>query len=124
LAHGKRGEELAAEYLERLGFQILARNWRSTFTRNEIDIVAKDGDCIVFVEVKSARTRQFGEPLSWITPRKQAAIINAARAYMAQLEDPSTDFRFDAIAIAPSRTTGQPAIDHVCSAFTSDVTGE
>jgi hypothetical protein len=43
---------------------------------------------------------------------------------MAQLERPSTDFRFDAIAIAPSTTTGQPPIDHVCSAFTCDVAGE
>jgi len=78
----------------------------------------------VFVEVKSARTSQFGEPLAWITPRKQAAIIKAALAYLSHWEAPATDFRFDAIAIAPSKTTGQPAINHVRSAFTCDVAGE
>ena len=78
----------------------------------------------MFVEVKSARTGEFGEPLSWITPRKQAAIIRAALAYVAQSDRSVTDFRFDAIAIAPSKTTGQPAINHVRSAFTCDVAGE
>jgi hypothetical protein len=69
----QRGEDLAARHLEELGYTIIARNWRSPHTRHEIDLIARDGKTIVFVEVKTARTEQFGDPLSWITPHKQEA---------------------------------------------------
>ena len=117
---GQRGEDLAAAHLERLGYRILARNWRSALTRNEIDLIAQNRGCVVFVEVKTARTSGFGEPLSWITPRKQAAIIKAALAYMAQWEGPATEFRFDAIGITPSKNGGPPTLEHICGAFTCD----
>ncbi len=119
-SRGKRGEELAAEYLETKGFQIIARNWRSSLTRHEIDLVAREGNCIVFVEVKTARTTDFGDPLAWITPRKQAAIIKAAQAYLSGWQSPDVDFRFDAIAISPASTSQKPTIEHVRGAFTCD----
>lgn len=120
-SRGKRGEELAAEYLETKGFQIIARNWRSSLTRHEIDLIARDGNCIVFVEVKTARTTDFGDPITWITPRKQAAIIKAAQAYLAGWQSPDVDFRFDAIAISPASTAKTPTIEHVRGAFTCDL---
>ena len=76
---------------------------------------------MVFVEVKTAHTGKFGEPLAWITPRKRAAIIKAAQAYLSQSNLPATDFRFDAIAVTRSETAGQPNISHVPGAFTCDI---
>jgi putative endonuclease len=79
---------------------------------------------VVFVEVKTAQTGKFGEPLAWITPRKQTAIIKAARAYLSQSDLPATDFRFDAIAVTRSETAGKPNITHVPGAFTCDTESE
>ncbi len=118
---GRQGEDLAAHYLEREGCQILARNWRSPSSRNEIDLIVRDGGCIAFVEVKMARTEKFGDPLNWITPRKQAAVIKAALAYLSQWNDPRTEFRFDAVAITPSRSSKRWEICHIKGAFTCDV---
>jgi putative endonuclease len=113
----KRGEDLAAKHLEGLGYTIIACNWRSPHTRHEIDLIARDGDTIVFVEVKTARTERFGDPLAWITPHKQEAIITAARAFVAGWHDKETDFRFDVVTVGPPDSTGEWPIRHIPNAF-------
>ena len=115
---GKTGERIAAAYLEAKGYVIVARNWRAPETRNEIDLIAEDGDCLVFVEVKAARTSHFGTPIGWITPRKRAAIARAAAAYMAARRPRHREFRFDAITIGPSGHGRKRALTHVAAAFT------
>ncbi|GAB4319274.1 MAG: YraN family protein [Candidatus Zixiibacteriota bacterium] len=117
---GRDGEEQAAHYLESQGCLILARNWRSPYTRNEIDLIVRDGESIVFVEVKSARTESFGDPLQWVTPEKQDALIRAATAYLEKAPDMPGGYRFDIITIAPPDEQGRRAITHVRNAFTAD----
>lgn len=65
---GKRGENLAAEFLERIGYQIIERNWRGP--GGEIDIIARDRDCLVFAEVKTRTRTGFGHPFEAITTKK------------------------------------------------------
>ena len=119
IALGRKGEDLAARHLESLGYTILHRNWRAKGIRQEIDIIAQDGDTIVFVEVKTARTKSFGDPLNWITPRKCAAIITAAQAFLAGWHKSDSDFRFDAVTVGPPDAKGDLPVNHIPAAFTA-----
>ena len=118
---GRAGEDAAARYLQDQGFEILERNWRSPHTRNEIDLIARDGNCVVFVEVKTSRTETFGNPLEWITPRKQAAIIKAAQAYIAEIPGQDFEFRFDAIGVSRASGAQSFTIEHVRNAFRLEI---
>ena len=93
---GKKGEEMAVAYLRKRGFKILATNWR--FHHLEIDIVAQDGDEIVFVEVKTRTSADFGNPEDAISKQKISRILNAAEAYIIE-HDIEQDARFDVMAI-------------------------
>ena len=119
-AAGKRGEQIAERYLTDHGYTIIARNWRGKRSRHEIDLIVRDGETLVFVEVKSARTRAFGDPATWIGPRKQRAIIAAARDYLSQIPADSGSVRFDAILIEPAGADGQRAVRHVKAAFVEE----
>ena len=79
---GRRGEQAAVDYLRRVGFAILERNWRSG--RYELDIVARRWDELHFIEVKTRRAGGLTTPEEAITPRKFASLRRAAEAYMAQ----------------------------------------
>ena len=91
---GARAEALAAEYLMRQGLAIVARNFRTRF--GEIDLIARDGRTLVFVEVRMRRSTGYGGAAESITPRKRARLVAAANGYLALLgrEPPC---RFDAI---------------------------
>lgn len=117
LSLARRGEQRAADYLTGLGFKLIARNWRSPVTANELDLICEDGDCLVFVEVKTARTTSYGDPITWITPRKQKAIIRAAESYLAVCNPPHQSFRFDAITIAAPRAGEEAPLVHTAAAF-------
>jgi len=94
---GKLGEELAAEELQRRGYAILARRYRTRY--GEIDIVAQDGDTVVFVEVKARRSDRFGSAAESVTGWKQRRIAAMAVDYLSwvhRLDDPC---RFDVVAI-------------------------
>lgn len=93
-SEGARAEALAAAYLERQGLAIVARNFRTR--AGEIDVIARDGRVLVFVEVRMRRSARFGGAVESITARKRARIVAAANAYLARLgrEPPC---RFDAI---------------------------
>lgn len=93
---GAQAEALAADYLVARGFVILARNYRTR--RGEIDLIARDGDTLVFVEVRLRTRNDYGGAAASVTPRKQQRIVAAALAYLSRLrrEPPC---RFDAILL-------------------------
>jgi putative endonuclease len=100
---GKTGEDLAAAELERRGYEILARRYRTRC--GEIDIVARDGETTVFVEVKARATAEFGTAAEAVTRRKQLKLIAMARDYLARNELPNVACRFDVVAIEDASTT-------------------
>jgi putative endonuclease len=100
---GPRAEALAAQFLERQGLTLLERNFRTR--RGEIDLVMREGEVIVFVEVRLRTNSRYGGAAASITARKQARLVAAALVYLARLgrEPPC---RFDAVlldALAPDR---------------------
>jgi putative endonuclease len=95
-AVGREGEDAATAYLVSLGFRILERNLRGP--GGEIDIVAKDGETVVFVEVKRRRTQTFGKALGAVDARKRARIRAVAADYL-QFKAPHAYARFDVLAI-------------------------
>lgn len=105
LALGKWGESLAADYLADRGYIILERNARTSY--GEIDLVARQGSCLVFVEVKTRASAVLGSPEISVSGRKQAHLIASARAYVQALPEQEDDWRIDVIAIR--RFTGVPA---------------
>jgi len=97
---GKQGEEIATAYLLKQGYQILDVNWRAG--RNEIDIIAKDKEFLVIIEVKSRRSDTFMEPEEAVTREKQQALIRAANAYIFR-KNIDLETRFDIISIIHNR---------------------
>ncbi len=93
---GKLGEELAVKHIKSLGYKILARNWR--FSYYEIDIVAKDKNEIVFIEVKTRKDDLHGLPEFAVSKRKQQKISEAAEAYVHEFRI-DKECRFDVVAI-------------------------
>lgn len=108
---GKLGESLAASYLEAQGYRILARNWRHG-ARGEIDIVARDGTCVVAVEVKTRSGTGFGHPLEAVTASKAARLRRLLAAWAQKARPASKELRVDAIGIVV-RPGESPRIDHV-----------
>ncbi len=94
---GAFGEKLAAELLVDKGYRIVETNFRCP--EGEIDIVARDGDCLVFVEVRARRSRRFGTPEESITGRKKEHIRSAAARYREQREDLPELWRIDVVAV-------------------------
>lgn len=115
---GKQGEDIASAYLESLGYHILERNWR--FSKAEIDIICKDNDVLVFVEVKSKSYTYFGAPEDSISTYKENLIIDAANRYMESI---SYDWaiRFDIVSIIFDKNKN-PAITHFKDAFFPGIT--
>ena len=109
---GKIGEELAAQFLVDKGYEILERNWRNI--HKEIDIIAKEGDDLVIVEVKARQTDEYGEPDIAVTKRKQRMLIAAANAYITR-KGLDVETRFDIVSIVFK--DGEPVIEHIEDAF-------
>ena len=118
---GQRGEALAARYLRRRGYKILARTHR--LFPGELDLVALDRDTVVFVEVKTRRSADAGHPAEAVTPAKQRRLTRLAVTFLKRhglLERPA---RFDVVAITwPER--GRPTIEHFENAFDAVGRGE
>lgn len=100
--NGRRGEEAAAAFLvRRHGFQVVARNWRSPRDRrDEIDLVARDGEVLVFVEVKARAARALVRGHEAVDARKKRALRRAVHAYLTALSAPPRTFRFDVVEVA------------------------
>jgi putative endonuclease len=112
---GFQAESLAAEYLQKLGYTILARNWRRP--EGELDlVVGLDGLC-VFVEVRSRTGDERGHPLETIDARKRGRVRRAAMMYIDAERPSATAFRFDAIGVTFSPIDGPPEIVHIEDAF-------
>lgn len=94
---GSFGEKTAKKYLEHNGYVICDENFRCP--RGEIDIVAKDGEDLVFVEVKTRRSLQFGEPFESVDGIKQKRIMKLAYFYMAQKKIKNINVRFDVVSL-------------------------
>ena len=119
---GDKGERLAASFLRGLGYKILARQQRNKL--GEIDLVARDGDCIVFVEVKTRRSTAAGHPAEAVTTSKQQKLTNAALIWMKKQKLLGHACRFDVIAILTGEDGSEPEIQHYVNAFPASGSGQ
>ncbi|MBV9155943.1 MAG: YraN family protein [Acidobacteriaceae bacterium] len=110
---GKRGEDAAHRYLRSAGLLVVARNYRAG-SDSEVDIIARDGEVVVFVEVKSRASAEFGSPERAIGSEKQKHILRAARSYTTRAGIEWNRVRFDTISIV---FTDPPTIVHQRDAF-------
>ena len=111
---GQRGERIAARYLTDRGLRLLDRNWRCR--EGELDIVARDGDAIVFCEVKTRREVGFGHPVEAVTPAKQRRLRLLAHRWLSAHEEHAPDLRFDVVGVLVQ--AGRPAVvTHLPAAF-------
>ena len=94
---GDWGEEYARRFLEGRGYSILETNYRGKY--GEIDLIAREGECLVFVEVKSRRTGAFGRPEESVTEAKQQKLVQAALEYMQSKEMEESEWRIDVVGI-------------------------
>lgn len=94
---GKRGEDMAVIYLKDTGYRIIERNYKCLF--GEIDIIAKDGDTVVFVEVKSRKSEDFGDPQTAVGREKKRKISLTSLKYLEEKHLYPCDARFDVVAI-------------------------
>lgn len=111
--YGRQAEVLAVKHLKRNGYKILTRNYRTKV--GEIDIIAKDRETIVFVEVKARRSEHFGGPKFALTSRKQERISKAALWYLKETNQFNEKARFDVVAIR--HEADRPAIEIIKNAF-------
>jgi putative endonuclease len=111
---GRAAEALAARWLERRGWRVLERNWRSG--HKEIDLVVARAGIVAFVEVKSRSRRGFGHPLDAITRAKRRDLEHAARAWVARSRVSASEFRFDAVWVV-GEPGGECEIGHVPNAW-------
>ncbi len=112
---GRAGEDLAAEHLERLGYEIVARNHRTRY--GEIDLVAADPDTLVIVEVKTRRGR--GRPWDALDERKQRQVRRMGIAYLSDVPDRPrrSQVRFDAIGVTLDAAGRLTSLEHLENAF-------
>jgi putative endonuclease len=94
---GKIGEDVAVNFLKQNSYDILEQNYY--YNHGEIDIVAKDGNVLVFVEVKLRRSTKFGEPEEAVTPKKQELLRRTAEGYVAEKNIEEVECRFDVVSV-------------------------
>jgi len=104
-ALGYRGEQVAAQYLRRIGYKVLHHNYRAP-RGGEVDLVCREGDTLVFVEVKTRSSEAFGAPAEAVTRSKQHLIARGALTWLKLLGNPEIHFRFDIVEV---RVVGKKA---------------
>jgi putative endonuclease len=119
LRTGEWGEEQAERFLKKKGCRILGRRVRVT-PRDEIDLVVRDGDVLVFVEVKTRGKEDFGRPFTAVDRRKRHALSRAAVRYLKKIAQPRTCFRFDVIEVVGGIEGTKPVVRHIENAFLLD----
>ncbi|WP_406678312.1 YraN family protein [Moorella sp. ACPs] len=112
---GQRGEAAAAVYLERSGYRLLARNYRCPL--GEIDIIAADGEAVVFVEVRTRSTATFGTPQESVDARKQMRLRRLAAYYLSRHGLSNRPCRFDVVAVWLDRQERVREIEIIKGAF-------
>jgi len=109
-ARGRLGEEAAAKYLREKGWKIVVRNWRHG--RDELDLVAWDGEVLVFAEVKARAAHAPVQGYHAVTSRKKHALARAVRAYLRGLAAPPAHFRFDIVEVKVSDGVAPEVVLH------------
>jgi putative endonuclease len=109
---GKLGEDLAVEFLEKEGYEILEKNW--TFQKAEVDIIAKKENILAIIEVKTRSSLDFGLPQDFVKPKKIQLLVKAVNEYVI-INDLDIEVRFDIIAVHKEGDTF--AIEHILDAF-------
>ena len=111
---GNAGEKIAERFLKKKGFVILEKNFRNRY--GEIDIIAKDEDWLVFIEVKTKSCKNFSEPETWVDFKKENQLTKMADYYLCQKNIVDTDCRFDVIGITLGKKN-EEKIEHIKHAF-------
>ncbi|MFH0879063.1 MAG: YraN family protein [Lentisphaerota bacterium] len=119
LQTGRWGEAVAEKALKQKGFEMLGRRVR-VGVRDEIDLIARDRDCLVFVEVKTRKSETFGRPIESVNRAKRHTLSRAAIRYMMRLREKPDYFRFDVVEVVGQDTDAHPVIRHIENAFTLD----
>jgi len=114
-ALGMRAEQLAADYLERRGYGIVARNWRRP--EGELDLVVSSDGLCVFVEVRSWTGTDRGHALETVDARKRSRVLRAARMYIDEERPQAAVFRFDVIGVTFALDEEPPVLVHIEDAF-------
>jgi putative endonuclease len=112
---GARGERIAAAFLTDAGLRVLDRNWRCR--EGELDIVAREGDALVFCEVKTRRGLGYGHPVEAVTPRKQRRLRLLAQRWLAAHDQHAPELRFDVVGVLVG-PAGPALVTHLRAAFT------
>ena len=115
LRRGVRGEKLASRFLRNHGYKILYRNFRDR-RGGEIDIVCRDDDTLVFVEVKTRSDEDFGRPIEAVDRRKQLRVSKGGLAWLRFLDNPDIVFRFDVVEVLLP-DDGDPHFELIQNAF-------
>ena len=115
LRRGRRGEKLAGRFLRGHGYKILYRNFRAC-GGGEIDIVCRDGDTLVFVEVKTRSDEDFGRPIEAVDRQKQLRVSKGGLAWLRLLDNPDIVFRFDVVEVLLP-DDGDPHFELIQNAF-------
>lgn len=108
---GALGEKIAADYMVERGYAIRERNFRTR--EGEIDIIADRGDTLVFVEVRTRRSRACGTPEESITRRKKERMVSLAEAYMEDRDGLPQSWRIDVVALELDANGGVSRIEHI-----------
>lgn len=116
-SRGRRGEAAAVRYLRSHGYLVERANVR--FPVGEIDIVAREGDTLCFVEVRSRSSHEWGAPSESITHAKRQRLIRAARWYLARCQAPVAEARFDVVSVTWEKE-GAPGLELIRGAFTAE----
>lgn len=95
---GRSGEEKAAKHLKKLGYRIIEKNFKTKF--GEIDIIAEDGEYLVFVEVKTRTSSRFANPEDYVDERKQRKILKSAQIYLLKYSLNERKCRFDVVSVS------------------------
>jgi len=109
---GKKGEELAVDFLQKNNYKILDRNWR--YKKAEVDIITLKNDVLAVIEVKTRSSNYFGNPQDFVNPKKIQLLVEAINEYVTS-KDLDVEVRFDIIAILKNGNTFE--IEHLKDAF-------
>ena len=115
LRRGAQGETLACRFLRRKGYKILYRNFKG-HSGGEIDVVCRDKDTLVFVEVKTRTREDFGRPLAAVDRQKQKRISRGGLNWLRLLDNPDILFRFDVVEVIIAEAAG-PQLELIKNAF-------
>ena len=119
LESGEWGEVQAEKYLAGKGWKILGRRVRNG-NREELDLVARAGGILVFIEVKTRASERFGRPIESVNRRKKALLCRAAARYLTKLKNPRVYYRFDVVEVIGSPDAGMADLRHTENAFLMD----